>query len=282
MNELLNELSEHTNIGFIGGGNMARSRIGGLIPETLTAKQVFVFEPNPSQAEQLQSDFSINLAQDNQQLIESCDVIVLAVKPQVLKQVLQPLAETLRQHKPLIVSIVAGIEAHSIENWLEDAFAIVRVMPNTPALVGAGASGLFANTQVTPTQRQIAQALLNAVGYSVWVNSEEDIDSVTALSGSGPAYFMLFMQSLINAAIDAGLDPESAKNLAIETAAGAAALVKASDQPLDTLIKNVTSPGGTTEQAMLSFKQSNLTGVVADAFTAAKERSEELAEELSK
>jgi len=153
-------------------------------------------------------------------------------------------------------------------------------MPNTPALIGQGASGLYANDRVNDEQRVVASQLVNAVGSSAWVDKENDIDSITALSGSGPAYFMLFIQSLIESAVNAGLEPEAAKTLAVKTASGAAALIDSSDLPLQTLIDNVTSPGGTTEQALLSFERSNLKGVVDSAFNAAKNRSEEMAKEL--
>jgi pyrroline-5-carboxylate reductase len=205
---------------------------------------------------------------------------VIAVKPQVLEQVLTPLAEQLRATKPLIISVVAGITAQSIERWLGEPFAIIRVMPNTPALVGSGASGLFANAMVSPAQKLNAQQLIETVGTSAWVPNEADIDSVTALSGSGPAYFMLFMQSLVDAGVDAGLTPETAKTLAVATAKGAAELVESSDLSLQALIDNVTSPKGTTESALRAFHASKLPAIVNTAFTAAKIRSEELAEEL--
>lgn len=268
-------------IGFIGGGNMACSLIGGLINGgVVNAKQIYVFEPNSEKCNELKSQFGIRIAQSNEQLIEQCSVVVIAVKPQILRAVLSPLASSFKEKSPLIVSIVAGITASSIEQWLEGQYAIVRVMPNTPALVGQGASGLYANSNVSEEQRSASTQLMNAVGASAWVAKESDIDSITALSGSGPAYFMLFIQSLIESAIKAGLEPDAAKELAVKTASGTAALIESSDLPLQTLIDNVTSPGGTTEQALLSFARSDLKSVVASAFNAAKNRSEELAKEL--
>lgn len=268
-------------IGFIGGGNMARSLIGGLINGGLVkAHEIIVFDPSSERSLELQTQFSIQVAQSNEQLIQNSSVVVIAVKPQVLKAVLSPLATTFQASTPLIVSVVAGITANSIEQWLGGDFAIVRVMPNTPALVGQGASGLFANKNVSDEQRTTSSQLINAVGSSAWVANENDIDSITALSGSGPAYFMLFIQSLIDSAVSAGLEPETAKALAIKTASGAAALIESSDLPLQSLIDNVTSPGGTTEQALLSFDRSDLKGIVDSAFNAAKKRSEELAKEL--
>ena len=269
-------------IGFIGGGNMASSLIGGLINGgVIAANKIVVFEPNAEKAQSLADQFGVNIAPDNVDLINRSQTVVIAVKPQVLQTVLSPLATNFQVSNPLIISIVAGITASSIDQWLNGKFAIVRVMPNTPALVSQGASGLFANNKVTSEQKDSATLLMNAVGCSAWVETEQDIDSITALSGSGPAYFMLFIQSLIDSAVKAGLDPKTAKTLAVKTASGAAELIQSSDTPLQTLIDNVTSPGGTTEQALLSFHKSNLPDIVNDAFNAAKNRSEELAKELS-
>jgi len=260
---------------------MASSLIGGLINGgVVKANEIIVFDPSSERSGELQTQFSIQVAENNEQLIEKSSVVVIAVKPQVLKSVLSPLASSFQSNKPLIVSVVAGITASSIEQWLGGDFSIVRVMPNTPALVGQGASGLYANNHVTDEQRAISSELINAVGSSAWVANENDIDSITALSGSGPAYFMLFIQSLIESSVSAGLEPDAAKALAVKTASGAAALIESSDLPLQTLIDNVTSPGGTTEQALLSFDKSDLKGVVDKAFCAAKNRSEELAKEL--
>jgi len=260
---------------------MASSLIGGLLnADTVKADQIVVFEPSADRAAELAAQFKVRIAKDNSELTGLSDIAVIAVKPQVLQTVLAPLGAAFQARQPLIISIVAGIQARSIEQWLTGEFAVVRVMPNTPALIGAGASGLYANARVTAEQRHIAVQLLSAVGSTAWVNSEANIDSVTALSGSGPAYFMLFIQSLVDAAVAAGLDPETAKLLAVKTASGAAQLIESSDLSVQTLIENVTSPGGTTEQALKSFHQSNLPDIVTNAFNAAKRRSEELAAEL--
>jgi pyrroline-5-carboxylate reductase len=268
-------------IGFIGGGNMAASLIGGIVSQgDIAPKQLSVFEPNAEKAHSLAQKFGINVAKHNAELISNSDIVVIAVKPQVLQQVLTPLALDFKAKQPLIVSVVAGITASSIEKWLDGDFAIVRVMPNTPALVGMGACGLYANKRVDKPQRDAASNLCNTVGISAWVTNENDIDSVTALSGSGPAYFLLFIQGLIEAAQAAGLSSDTAKALAVQTAAGAAKLISASDTPLQTLIDNVTSPNGTTEKALQSFEQAKLKNVIADAFEAARTRSEELAKEL--
>ena len=287
-NELANNKKRivNTKLGFIGGGNMASSLIGGLVnnsdQQDLTPQDIMVYEPNAEKAEQLRAQFNIQLATDNTQLIEFANVIVIAVKPQVLQNVLEPLTQAFKSKKPLIVSIVAGIRSNSIEQWLDDEYAIVRVMPNTPALVGAGASGLYANQKVNDEQKTTTETLLNAVGMCRWVDQENDIDSVTALSGSGPAYFMLFIKSLIDAAEAAGLDKKTAKDLALATASGSTELIANSEDSLQTLIDNVTSPGGTTEQALLSFDNDKLSTIVGSAFEAARRRSEELADQLGK
>lgn len=268
-------------IGFIGAGNMASAMIGGLVPHTIDPGKLFVFDPNQDNCQQLAKQYAVNICASNEELIAHCDVVIIATKPQVMQAVLSPLSAVAKQHKPMIVSIAAGIPCALIQQWLDGEYAIVRVMPNTPALVNAGASGLYANETVSTAQRELAQTLLQAIGSAAWVNNEADIDAVTALSGSGPAYFMLFVQALIQAGTQAGLDEKVAKQLAIDTCAGAAKLMHSSEQSIEQLIKNVTSPGGTTEQALFSFEHNALTTVVSDAFTAARQRSEELAKELS-
>lgn len=267
-------------IGFIGGGNMASSLIGGMVPELLPAANVCVFDPSPDSQRRLADDYGIHICDDNQELIERSDVVVIALKPQVMQAVLSPLSDIINQQQPLLISVAAGIQCQHIENWLGQPQAVIRVMPNTPALVKAGASGLYANNRVSDEQKNIATMLLQSVGSVAWVEAEDDIDAVTALSGSGPAYFMLFVKSLIESGIAAGLDPEVARELAISTCNGAAALVRSSDESIQQLIDNVTSPGGTTEQALISFKNNQLPTIVDQAFNAALQRSKELAQEL--
>lgn len=260
---------------------MSTSLIGGLIEKgRVSSNDIYLFEPNADKAHHLANTYKVNLVSSNVDLILECDIMVIAVKPQVLQSVLEPLKEALQKRRPMIISVVAGINANSIASWSGGNLPIVRVMPNTPALIGMGASGLFANTQVSKEQYSLAEELMSAVGKSAWVPNENDIDSVTALSGSGPAYFMLFIQSLISAAESAGIAPHTAKMLAVQTAAGAAEMVSNTDLPVQTLIDNVTSPNGTTERALESFAKDNLSRVVQNAFNAAKQRSEELAKEL--
>jgi len=271
-------------IGFIGCGNMASSLIGGLLSAKsceFDSKQVIIFDPSREKVDALVEKFAVRSAKDNKDLVLQADIVVIAVKPQVMQAVLTPLREEFKQALPLIVSVVAGITSTSIENWLQHTYPIVRVMPNTPALVGAGASGLHANERVSEQQRNDTQQLLETVGVTAWTNTEQEIDSVTALSGSGPAYFMLFIQGLVEAATNAGLDETTAQRLAVQTAIGAAELVSQSDEPIQTLIDNVTSPGGTTEQALQAFAKCDFKRNIETAFTAAKRRSEELAQELA-
>lgn len=261
---------------------MASSLIGGLVNAgSVAPEHIWVSEPCADKAQGLKDDFAINIADDNSALVRHCNTVVVAVKPQVMEQVIRPLASELTERQPLLISVVAGITAHSIEQWLGFATPIVRVMPNTPALVGSGASGLFANQNVTDSQRDTAEQLMQAVGVTAWVPKEADIDSVTALSGSGPAYFMLFIDSLIKAGVAAGLEEDTAKLLAVATAKGAAELVQSSELSLQTLIDNVTSPKGTTEQALLTLHELEFPTTVQKAFDAAKRRSQELAEELA-
>ena len=286
-------MTKKTNfsIGFIGGGNMASSIIGGLVPDILDSDSIHVFDPNSDQLSRLCEQFNVIASPSNRDLIQHCDVVVLAIKPQAMTAVLAPIANTLCEKNPLIISIAAGISNslilqiinHSCANETpKDDLAIIRVMPNTPALVKAGASGMYANEYVSSSQKEIADTLLSAVGNAVWVDNESDIDTVTALSGSGPAYFMLFIQSLIESAEQAGLSNTVAKQLAIDTCAGSAKLIQNSETDIAQLIKNVTSPGGTTEQALLSFKNDELPHIIDSAFKAALQRSKELGIELSK
>lgn len=264
---------------------MAGSLIGGLASSMAGSDAhaevaMMVYEPDSARAHQLEQDFNVRLAASNEQLVAKNDVIVLAVKPQVLRSVLEPLASEFAARKPLIVSIVAGVRAASISSWLQADHAVIRVMPNTPALVSAGAAGLYANEAVTEQHKRLAELLFDAVGISCWVPREEDIDSVTALSGSGPAYFMLFIKSLIDAATAAGLDPHTAKTLALQTARGSVQLIDDGGQPLQTLIDGVTSPKGTTESALKVFQAAGLSHIVSDAFKAARLRAQQLAKDL--
>lgn len=270
-----------TKIAFIGGGNMASAILGGLIENGYNSQDILVSDPSSEKRNELSNQFSVQTFDKNEAAIEQADVVILAVKPQVMQSVITPLCDTLKRKQPLIISVAAGISLESLSHWTDDSLAIVRCMPNTPALVQQGASGLLANNNVNAQQKQLTNDILNAIGMSVWVKSESQLDAVTALSGSGPAYFFLFIESMIAAGEKLGLEPETAKSLALQTALGAATMAKTSDHEPAQLRKNVTSPNGTTEQAILSFQASGLEQTVLQAMQAAFDRSITLSEELS-
>ena len=268
-------------IGFIGAGNMASAMIGGLSAVGVDSTNLFIFDPNQKNCQKLVNDYGVTSCASNEYLVKKCDVIILAVKPQAMQSVLAPLTDTFNEQSPLLISVAAGVSCQHIETWLNGKFAIVRVMPNTPALVNAGASGLFANGRVNTEQKELSFELLKAIGSAIWVENEEDINAVTALSGSGPAYFMLFIQLLVESGIKAGLEPDAAMQLATKTCSGTAKLIQQSDVEITQLIKNVTSPNGTTEAALNSFADHQFPDVIAKAFQAALNRSVELGKEMS-
>ena len=272
------EILNSTKIGFIGAGNMANSLIRGLIAKGTLAQNIWASDLDTDKLNLLASDCGIH-AGSNHDIAANADVIVLAVKPQVMKVVCKALAADLSDRDVLLISIAAGITTSHLENWFGQSAAIVRCMPNTPALVGMGASGLFANSRVSQEQKQLAENVISAVGFVSWVDKDSDIDIVTAISGSGPAYFFLFMEAMQATAKEMGLSEELARELTYHTAAGAAALAQQSEDDTATLRKNVTSPGGTTEQAIVQFESGDLRGLVATALNAARTRSVELAEE---
>lgn len=264
-------------VGFIGAGNMAQAIIKGLIADGLNSDNVHASDANESTLQNIAAELSIH-AVDNQRLASTVDVIVLAVKPQHLKQV----CEEIRPHLKadcLIVSIAAGINCDSLQSWLGDK-AIVRAMPNTPAAIGVGACGLFANAAVSDEQRALAERIMQAVGTSTYVETEDLIDAVIAVSGSGPAYFFMLMEAMIASGTKLGLDEHLASELAIQTALGAASLAKSSHNTPAELRKMVTSPNGTTEQAILSFEKSGLPEIVDKAMQACADRAKTLSEEL--
>lgn len=272
-----------TNIAFIGAGNMASAIMGGLIENGFSAKNIYASDPSQEKLDELTGKFGINGNTNNQAVIEQADVVIVAVKPQVMELVLSPLKDALKAKQPLLISVAAGINLNSLMQWAgpeNQALAIVRCMPNTPALVGQGASGLFANENVSTQQKELSETILNAVGISLWVNTESELDAVTAVSGSGPAYYFLFMEAMIEAGKKLGLSESTAKQLTLKTALGAATMASESNDSPAQLRKNVTSPNGTTEQALNSFVESGIEGIVEKALTAANDRSVQLSEEL--
>lgn len=271
-----------SNICFIGGGNMATSLIGGLIAQGQDANLISVSDPNEDQRNSLEQQFSVNTFADCGAAVKDADIVVLAVKPQVMKEVALMVAKAISESakQPIFVSIAAGINLHSLQTWLGQEQAIVRCMPNTPSLIQLGASGLFANDKTSIVQKNLAETVLKAAGIVQWVQSEAEIDAVTAVSGSGPAYYFLLMEAMIDAGVDLGLSRETASELTIQTAIGAAQMAKESDVDTAELRRRVTSPGGTTEQAINTFESAHLRDIVKAALNAANRRSGELAELL--
>ena len=267
-------------LAFIGAGNMAQALIGGLVKQGFAADRIVASDPMPAMLDKLQAVAPVRTTSDNIEAIAGADVIVLAVKPQVMQQVLEPLAAVVQQRQPLIVSIAAGIESASIARWLGGDLPIVRCMPNTPALVQLGATGLYANAGVSAEQKQLADSILRAVGIALWVDSEAQLDAVTAVSGSGPAYFFLVMEAMRDAGEKLGLPRAVAAQLTLQTALGAARIAQDSDVDVVELRRRVTSPNGTTERAIASFESDNLRGVFERALSACEARSRELAQEL--
>ena len=270
----------HPRIAFIGAGNMAASLIGGLLAQGIPASHIRASDPGAEQRAKIAAEHGIALFADNAEAILDADVIVLATKPQVLKDVCLALAPSL-QDGQLLVSIAAGISCASLGNWL-GARPIVRCMPNTPALLRQGVSGLYANAEVNPAQRQLAEQLLAAVGMALWLENEQQIDAVTAVSGSGPAYFFLLIEAMTAAGEQLGLPKAIAAQLTLQTALGAAHMAVASDVDAAELRRRVTSPNGTTEAAINTFQAGGFAELVEQALSAAAKRSAELAEQLGK
>jgi pyrroline-5-carboxylate reductase len=264
-------------IAFIGAGNMAGSLIRGLKTSGTPAGHIVAADPAQAQLNAL-ANLGIKTTTDNAVAVDTADIVVLAIKPQITGSVLLQLPP-LKRHQ-LVISIVAGIDMRSLQDWLPNEQPIVRCMPNTPALLGAGITGLFANSLVNDAQRQEAQDILNGVGSSVWVAEETQLDAVTAVSGSGPAYYFLLMESMVASARALGLDADTSRKLVVETARGAALMACEPDADPATLRRNVTSPGGTTEAALNVMQEQGLPTTVDNALKAAKDRAEALALEF--
>ncbi|WP_339080357.1 pyrroline-5-carboxylate reductase [Pseudomonas sp. TMP9] len=270
-------------IAFIGAGNMAASLIGGLRAQGVDASAIRASDRGAEQRSKISAEYGIETFASNAEAIADADVIVFSVKPQVMKEVCLDLAHHIGEQQ-LLVSIAAGISCASLQNWLSQspdaAPAIVRCMPNTPALLRQGVSGLYANANVSPNQRQQAEQLLSAVGLALWLDKEALIDAVTAVSGSGPAYFFLLIEAMTAAGEKLGLPRETAAQLTLHTALGAARMAVASDVDASELRRRVTSPAGTTEAAIKSFQADGFEALVEKALNAAAHRSAELAEQL--
>jgi pyrroline-5-carboxylate reductase len=269
-----------STLAFIGGGNMAGSLIGGLVADGWSPGHIQVADPDPARISQLGERFSVITTRDNNEAIASADAVVLAVKPQILHEVAGQIAPAIRQRRPVVISIAAGIRETTLRDWLGEGTAIVRCMPNTPAMVKSGATALYANARVSEAQRSLAESVLRAVGLALWLDDEALMDAVTALSGSGPAYFFLFMEALQAAGTELGLPADTARLLSLQTAFGAAKMALESREDAATLRRQVTSPGGTTERAIEVFMHEGLQAMVLKAVQAAAGRSRELADEF--
>lgn len=271
---------KNSTIGFIGGGNMAASLIGGIIAGGCDATSIHVSDPSPERRDWLTGQFGIHTGEENTALAGQCDVVVLAVKPQMLRQVCEGLAEVVRERKPLVISVAAGIRSADIERWLGGEAAVVRTMPNTPALLQSGATGLYANPRVSSSQKELAEGIMRAVGLALWLDEEAQMDAVTALSGSGPAYHFLVIEAMQAAGEKLGLAPETARLLALQTAFGAARMALESPDDAATLRQKVTSPGGTTERAIGILEEGGIRGLFEQAMQGAAARAAELADQL--
>lgn len=266
-------------IGFIGGGNMARAIASGLVAGGFDPVSICIAEPHAGQREKLQRLLpGVHVTADNAIVAAQSACIVLAVKPQVLAAVCRGLVDVVQQNRPLIVSVAAGVRSADIDTWLGGGLAIVRVMPNQPALLRRGIAGLYANERAGAGDIDRASDIIGAVGEVVRVPREADIDAVTAISGSGPAYFFLLIDMLEKTAVDLGLDPDVAARLALETARGSAELAVASGEPMDELIARVRSPGGTTAAALDRLEAADVRAIFSAALEAARDRAVELAD----
>ncbi len=267
-------------IAFIGAGNMAASIIGGLIASGHPASAIRAADPFPESLEKLAAIAPVSLFDNNAKAAAGADVVIMAVKPQAMADAVESISEAVHGSAAVIISIAAGVTIASIQSRLGGAAAVVRCMPNTPALLGAGASALYASPEVNSRQRDYAEAILSAVGICCWVDDEQALDAITALSGSGPAYFFFFMEAMIDQGCALGLDRDTARLMTQQTALGAARMAQENTLELAELRRRVTSPGGTTERALQSFEQDDLSGAVNRAMQAAARRAAEMAREM--
>jgi pyrroline-5-carboxylate reductase len=269
-------MSSTSSIAFIGGGNMARSLIGGLIARGTAPADIHVAEPVEALREALAQDFGIVTHADAEYAAVDRQTWVLAVKPQVMREVCRSLGELAHRQRPLVISIAAGITAPQLQRWLGQGVAVVRAMPNTPALLGAGVTGLFASVEVSANGREEAAGLLASAGKTVWIDDEARMDAVTATSGSGPAYIFLLAEAMEAAAIAEGLPADAARTLVQETVLGAARMLIESGEDPAELRRRVTSPGGTTQAAIETFEAGGFRTLVAQAIANATERGRQL------
>lgn len=268
-------------IAFIGAGNMASAMIGGMLADGIPADHIRASSPSEEGRAQCRERFGIEVFEDNVKALKGADVVILAVKPQIMKEVCQALADSLSGN-PLIITVAAGLPASRYESWLGSERPLVRCMPNTPSMLGLGASGLYANGNVTAEQRQIAERLIASIGLVHWVDEERLIDAVTAVSGSGPAYVFLLIEAMADAGEKLGLDRAKAEELAAQTALGAASMVLKGDVDAAEQRRRVCSPQGTTEAAIRTFQSDGFEALVEKAMRAAADRSAEMSEQMGR
>jgi len=269
-------------VGLIGGGNMARAIGGGLLRGGMHATDLMIAEPVAEQCDRLRKElYGAMVTDDNRLVARSAEILLFAVKPQILKPVCENVAADVQEKRPLIMSIAAGPKIKDIDSWLGGGLSVVRVMPNQPALIDQGISALFANERTSNERKEQAEMIMTAVGHAVWLDSESKMDAVTAVSGTGPSYFYLLIDIMIKSAIKFGIDEETARILAVETARGATALAAAETESMSTLIERVRSPGGTTTAAFEYLDEKDARGIFATAIDAAEKRAAELAREAS-
>lgn len=271
-----------SQVTFIGAGNMASAIFGGMIEAGYPATAITATARRRETLDALKARYGINVTTDNDAAVANADVVVLSVKPQIMREVCEGLRDAVQARRPLIVSVAAGLSAETLDEWLGGGLAVVRCMPNTPSLVGAGASGLYANARVDEEQRRLATSLLEPVGLVEWVDDETLIEAVTAVSGSGPAYFFLIFEALEEAGKRLGLPADSARRLALQTGFGAARMAQQSEFEPAQLRRNVMSPGGTTERAVHCLEDGGLRELFAEATEACAARAREMAAELGK
>lgn len=270
----------HLELTVLGAGNMGRALIGGLLRHGMRPEQITVAESKEAARAELSRELGVAATADNAAAIAKANLIVLAVKPQDAGAALAALAPGLQQRRPIVLSVAAGVRIQALQSWCGAGVPVIRAMPNRPAFVGAGITGLFAPAEVDSGRRAIAAQIMQSVGEVVWVTTEEALDVVTALSGSGPAYFFLLAEAMMQAGVELGLPVDTARRLSIATLHGAGLLAQGSDGDLARLRAEVTSKGGTTEAALRTLQAADLNGLVSRAIAAAAARSRELAEQF--
>lgn len=263
-------------IAFIGAGNMANSLVGGLVEDGYDPGCLFLAGPTQARLNRFAEQYNVHCTTSNIDAAKHADIIVFCVKPQILPAVLAEISGVIAEQQPLVISIAAGVRCKQIEQWQQTRTAIVRCMPNTPALLRAGATALYANESVTETQKQSAESIMRSVGTTLWLDDESLLDVVTALSGSGPAYFFLVIEAMQEAAMALGLPENAAKLLTLQTALGAARMALESSDSAQTLREKVTSPGGTTERALEVLESGQLRELFAEAVKQATIRAKQL------